>query len=476
MTAPSSTTPQQIDASCRLPLFALFGGAAFWLALSSVFGLIASIKFHGPGFFAHSATLTYGRVYPAWSNLLVYGFCIPAGLGVGLWLLARLGHAPLARPWLVAVGAKLWHLGVFVGLLGILNGDSTGFAWLEMPRYSAMILFCAFVFIGVWGFVTHRARAEQELYPSQWFVLAALFWFPWIYSTAVLLLQVFPVRGLVQASIAWWFSGNLLVVWLSLVGLAAFCYFVPKLTERPLQSRYLALFTFWTLILFGTWTGIPSRAPLPAWMPALSSAAAVMTLIPVLAVAVVLVQTVGGTKTACAGGPLCYVKFGVWSLVLSGLMLAATAVPPISRVTNFTWFGHAQTGLRLYGFFAMSMFGAAYYVLPRVTGAELPFAKLVRGHFWCGVIGTLLVTVPLAIGGVLQGVKWLNPEISPVDVSKATLMFLRVSTLGDLLLLLGNLFFLLNVFVVILRYYRSVVRVAYADVTALEPVEVHPVR
>ena len=34
--------------------------------------------------------------------------------------------------------------------------------------------------------VRHATHGETEraLYPSQWFVLAALFWFPWIYSTA----------------------------------------------------------------------------------------------------------------------------------------------------------------------------------------------------------------------------------------------------------------------------------------------------
>jgi cytochrome c oxidase cbb3-type subunit 1 len=210
-------------------------------------------------------------------------------------------------------------------------------------------------------------------------------------------------------------------------------------------------------------------------MPALSNFAALMLLLPVLTVAVMLVQTVRGTKTPCAGGPLCFVKFGVWSLVLSGVMLAATAMPQVSRVTDFTWFAHAQNGLRLYGFFAMTMFGAAYYLLPRVAAAALPFAKLVRGHFWCGVIGTLLLVVPLAIGGGVQGAKWLNPEIVPVDVSKATLMFLRISTIGDTLLLLGNLLFLLNVSMLIVRHYRSVLRLALADATApLEPAGVKP--
>jgi cytochrome c oxidase cbb3-type subunit 1 len=492
-------------------LFALFGGAAVWLALSSVLGLIASIKFHSPNFLADYAWLTYGRVHPASTNALVFGFAIPAGLGVALWLLARFGRVTLARPWLIFVGAKLWHVGVLVGLLGILGGDATGFEWLEMPRYAAVILFVAFLLIALWGFVTHstRSRRREEtdssvggevrlvtsaatngLYPSQWFVLAALFWFPWIYSTANLLLLVFPVRGVTQAAIQWWFSGNLLIVWLSLVGLAASFYFLPKLSERPLQSHYLALFVFWTLILFGTWVGIPGGATLPAWMPAVSGNATLLMLVPVLAVGTITMQTlrrdkwqVTGYKNRAQeschlspvtchprGGPLCYVRFGVGSFVLSGLLLAASALPQVSRVTDFTWFGTAQTQLRLYGFFAMTMFGAAYHILPRVTGSGFPFAKLVRIHFFCGVFGTLLLTLPLAVGGVIQGLKLANPTITFVDLTKSTLMFLRVSTLGDTLLLLGNLLFLLNVTVLIARYYRAVCKTAYASATAqLEP-------
>ena len=147
-----------------------------------------------------------------------------------------------------------------------------------MPRSAAVILFLAFLLITVWAYVTYTRRSAAALYPSQWFVLAALLWFPWIFSTATLLLQIFPVRGVVQASVAWWFSGNLINVWLTLAGLASTFYLLPKLTGRPLQSQYLALFAFWTLILFGTWTGIPAHAALPAWMPTLSGAASVLLL------------------------------------------------------------------------------------------------------------------------------------------------------------------------------------------------------
>ena len=68
---------------------ALCVGAAFWLVISSVFALIASIKFHSPGFLSDIAALTYGRVHAAHLNALAYGFAAQAGIGVALALLAR---------------------------------------------------------------------------------------------------------------------------------------------------------------------------------------------------------------------------------------------------------------------------------------------------------------------------------------------------------------------------------------------------
>ncbi len=472
MTAIPPTSPLPIDNSCRLPLFTLFGGAAVWLALSSGFGLIATLKFHAPAMFANCASLSYGRAFPAWSHLLVYGFCLPAGLGVGLWLLARLGRVELAQPWLIAVGAKLWHLGVLVGLIGILAGQSTGFEWFELPRAAAVILFLAFLLITMWGFVTYTRRTQASLYPSQWFVLAALLWFPWIFSTATLLLQIFPVRGLVQASVAWWFSGNLINVWLTLAGLASTFYVLPKLTGRPLQSHYLALFAFWTLMLFGTWTGIPAHAALPAWMPTLSGAARVLMLIPALTVGASVILTCRGVKTPCAGGPLCYTKFGAACLVLASVLLAISACPQVSRITDYTWFDHGQNTLRIYGFFAMTMFGAIYHIVPHLVGPDRVCPRWMRINFWFVMPGTLLLALPLVLGGVAQGLKLVDASVPFVAVAKSTLMALRISTLGETMLALGNLIFLFNIVGAIVSYYCSVGKAAYTEATALEPARV----
>lgn len=473
----SAAPPGEIDASCRLPLLVMFGSAAVWLVIASVFAFIGSIKFHNPNFLADCAWLTYGRVRPAYVNSLLYGFCLQAGLGVCLWLLARLGGTTLAQGWLVTIGAKLWNLGVTVGIVGILAGDSTGFENLEMPRYAALMLFPGYLMIGIWSLLTFHQRRERSLFVSHWFLLAALFWFPWIYSTAQVLLVALPVRGVAQAVIAWWYSQNLVVVWFGLVGLAAIFYFVPKLTNRELHSHYLALFAFWALILFGSWGGIPNSAPVPAWMPALSTVGTVLTILTVLTTALNVCRTVEGNWSGLlAGPPLCFIGFGVIAFVVAGLLNAAGAVLPVSQITDLTWFTPATALVNCYGFFVMVMFGAIYYIAPKLTGLEFPSPKLVRAHFWLAGLGVVLIVLPLALGGIVQGFKLRKPEVPFAEVVKATLPFLRASTMGDLLLLAGHVLFLANVGGLITRFCRSRATSAYAAVTAdlFDPAEAQP--
>ncbi|HUZ07796.1 MAG TPA: cbb3-type cytochrome c oxidase subunit I, partial [Candidatus Paceibacterota bacterium] len=437
--------------------------------------LLASIKFHAPGFLDGCSALTYGRIQPAANDALLYGFCIPAGLGVALWIFARLGQVPLRGAIVPVVASQLWNLGVFIGLVAILIGDSTGFTWLEFPRGASVLLFAAFLLIAISAVATFGARRRRELYPSHWFLLAALFWFPWIYSTANLfLLAHHPVRGVTQAVIGWWFADNLVFVWLALAGIGTAFYFLPKLAGRPLQSHYSALFAFLTLMLFGTWCGIPQGAPVPAWLPALSAVASALLLVPLLVIEMVGWRTAwGSVRAKWDNGPFCFIGSGVDFFFLSGLMVAAMACPQISRVTEFTWFGPAQIQLQLLGFFAMTMFGAIYYILPRAAGFEFPFPKLARVQYWISLAGLALFILPLAIGGVAQGMKLQNPQIPFADISNSSLMFLRVSTTGQLLLLLGGLIFALNIFGLTFKWKMALLKSWIAAIKApLETAEV----
>ncbi len=474
-TAADAASPAEIDASCRMPVLFLLGKAAGWLALSSVFSLIASLKFHKPDLLADCAWLTYGRVQAAQVNMLIYGFAMQAGIGVALWLICRLGRAPLLQPGFITVSALVWHLGVAIGVFGILAGGSTGFEWLEMPRYASPILFLAYVLIGIWALLTFQQRREQRLYVSQWFLLAALFWFAWIYSTANLLLVFAPLRGTLQASLDWWYANNLNSVWFGFIGLATIFYFIPKILNRPLHSYHQALFACWLLALFGGWGGVPAGAPLPAWMPSLSTVMGAMTLVPVIAVALNCHRTLSGSYSALKTSlSLRFILFGLAAFILTNLLNVISSLYPVSEITRFTWFTAAQKQLGLYGFFAMTMFGAIYYIVPRLMQSEWPSARLANLHFWCTALGVAFYVLPLAAGGVVEGLAMNDANVPFMDVLKKTLMFIRVSTLGDLLMLIGNCCLMWNLCVLFYRCCRAYCVPAIASLSKTDVMEVTP--
>ncbi len=444
----------------------LFLGAAVWLVIASVLGMVATLKFHSPNLLADCAWLTYGRVHPAATNALLYGFGVPAGLGVLIWLTCHLGRAKLAAPGLVIIGWLLWNLGVKLGVLGILAGDNTGFDWLEMPRYASVPLFLAYLLMAVSAMLSFHARRERQLYISQWFLITALFWFPWIYSTGNYLLVAKPVRGVAQSVIDWWYVNNLTTIWFGFVGLATVFYFMPKMAKRPLHSHYLGIFAFWGLVLFGSWAGIPAATPVPAWIPALSALGALLALVPILAVAINVAKTLCGTAREWkANTSSRFIAFGASGFVLSGLLLVCGSCPRFSEVVNFTWFMAAQSQLALYGFFAMTMFGAMYHIIPRLLNTELPWSKGVRLHFWLAAAGIVIYALPLLIGGLMQGMA-INDATKPyLEVVKRTLPFLRASTTGDLLMAAGHVVLLMNLAGVLYRLGRPAVTGAWAVIT-----------
>ncbi len=435
----------EIDASCRAPVLYLFVSALAWLLIGLALALVASIKLHGPDFLGNTAWLTYGRVVPAFGNVLVYGFASPAALGVALWLIARLGRTRLWGAAWIVVATVFWNLGVLVGLAGILAGHSTGYAGLEMPLGANSILFFSYLLIGLGAVLTFHDRKERRLYVSQWYLLAALLWFPWIFSTANLLLLLEPVRGVLQAAISSWFVNCLTVLWLTPVGLGAIFYFIPKVTGRPLHSHYLGLFGFWLLAIFGGWGGLYAGAPLPSWLNSLSIVTTVLLIVPVLAVTINWRLTMAGQQALFKTSPtLRFIAFGAASYTISGLLTAASAWHSVSETVQFTHFTTAVAHLTLFGFFAMTLFGAVYYVTPRLVQAEWPSAKMVQVHFWCSAAGITLYVISLAFGGVLQGLALNNASRPFLESVRSILPFVGMSTLGLLVLAAGQVALLAN--------------------------------
>jgi cytochrome c oxidase cbb3-type subunit I len=447
--APRAITAADIDASCRWPVTLLLWKSLGWFAIAALLLLISSIKLHGPGFLSGAAWLTLGRVRPAAMNALLYGFACQAAFGVSMWLVCRLGRVRLEGGPAFLIAGAAWNLAVFLGVIGILAGASTGFQWLEMPAFVAPLLFVAYAALGAWMLITFARRTEGTLYVSQWYLLAALFCFPWIFSVASLLLLGLPVRGVLQAVVGAWYRSNFLELWLTPVALAATFYFIPKLVRRPLYSSGLAKFGFWALVLFAGWTGFTQMigGPIPAWMISVSVAANGLLLLSVFCVAVNLQRTLCG-KDGCAAAlqnpTLRYIVFGVVCYVVAGLMGVVIGTRTVAVFTRFTYVETARTLLVVLGCFGMTMLGAIHDIIPRVLQTEWASAKLARASFLGSAVGVALIFLGLTAAGLVQGAKLNHPAVQIVTAIKATAPFMGMATLGWLLLLAGQVALLIN--------------------------------
>ena len=446
-TAPSVFAIAEIDASCRGLLLLLFVSGALWLLIGSFLGLLAAIKFHGPGFLAGSAWLTVGRLRPAATNALVYGFAIPSFLGILTWIICRFGRIPLLGNRTASVGGVIWNLGVTVGVLGILGGASTSFEWLEMPKAAPPLLFAGFATIAICALVTFHFRREPDLYVSHWFLLAGLFWFVWIYSASALLLLYYPVRGVMQAVVDAWYVNNLSNLFFGVVGLGIIFYLLPKLLQRPLRTSTMAAFAFWTLVLCAPWSGMVGLlgGPIPAWMLSTSVFANAMLITPWLAVVMVLSRTCLG-KAASTVEPevVRFLKFGAWAYLAVAGGSIVLGVPIIARVTHLTWTEQARNLFGLYGFVAMIAFGGMHHIVPRLVGLNWPSPKAANIHFWCSAIGSVLICAALGIGGIIQGFKMNIGAADFISLGKLSAPFLGLTTIGLLILIVGQAAFLKN--------------------------------
>jgi cytochrome c oxidase cbb3-type subunit 1 len=437
----------EIDRSFRSPAMSWLAGALFWLLFGSALALAASIKLHDPEFLANNPWLTFGRVRPAHLNTMVYGWLSAASVPVGLWMLGRLCRAPLRYGWTLHIAAMLWNIGNFVGALGILSGRSTSIEWLEYPGDAAPWLLVGFAIVMWHGVDMLRRRAPGHIYVSQWYLFAALFWFPLLYITAQVLLIWKPVAAIAQGPVNWWFAHNVLGLWFTPVGLASAYYLIPKVIGRPIHSYYLSAIGFWSLAFFYAWNGMHHLigGPYPAWLISTSIVASVMMLVPVFTVAVNHHLTMVGHFSALRWSPtLRFVVFGAMSYTAVSLQGSMTAIRSVNRVVHFTHYTVAHAHLGMYAFATMVMFGSIYYMVPRVIGREWPSAALIRVHFWGCAIGVLFYWGALTVGGIEQGFNLQNASMPFLDVVAKTLPYLRMRTWAGVLMTIGHVAFAIS--------------------------------
>jgi cytochrome c oxidase cbb3-type subunit I len=403
-----------IDRSVKGPVLFLFLNGAFWLMASTILGVLASIKSFAPDFLDYSF-LSFGRLQPAHVNALVYGWGVQAALGVMLWLMARRTGQPLRTgKSLMLVAGVFWNVTVTLGLFGILTGGNTSYEWLEMPSFVWPILLVSFL-VYAWPMVGMFARAFRPdgFMISTWYIVAACLWFPWIFITANVCLHCLPELGAIGAGVNAWFVHGMLLLFFVPVAIGSAYYFIPKITGQPIASQALAQFGFWMLAVLAGWTGMQRfmGGPLPAWMVAIGALAAMLMLIPTGLVGLNLHLTTLGKHSMVQSSPtLRFTFFGsiVYPIAAIVLALLSNFWSGFSLQFSHAWYGYQV--VTVYGFFSMCIFGAMYYIVPRLAGCEWLSARLIRNHFWFSVYGIGVIVVTSLLAGVQQASDINTPD------------------------------------------------------------------
>ncbi|HJV79628.1 cbb3-type cytochrome c oxidase subunit I [Noviherbaspirillum sp.] len=442
----------EADKSTAFVAFVFLACAVVWLIVASSAGLISSIKLHEPDWLVNQAWLTFGRIRTIHLNAVAYGWAPMAALGIAIWMLPRLLKTPLIGGRFAVLGAMIWNAGLIAGLGCIAVGLNDGMEWLEIPWQVDILLVVGGLLVALPLVFTLQNRRVDHLYVSIWYMGAALFWFPTLFLIGNIPGLHFGVE---QATMNWWFGHNVLGLFYTPMALASVYYFLPKIIGRPVQSYNLSLLGFWTLAFFYGQVGGHHLigGPVPGWLITLSIVQSVMMIIPVISFSVNQHLTMRGSFKALIYSPtLRFIVLGGMMYTVSSLQGSMEALRSVNTITHFTHYTVAHAHLGLYGFFSMVMFGAVYFVMPRVMAWEWPYPKLIATHFWLVVTGFSIYVVGLTIGGWLQGLAMLDAAKPFMDSVTVTLPYLQARSVGGAIMTLGHLVFAFHFIAMALRY------------------------
>jgi cytochrome c oxidase cbb3-type subunit 1 len=110
--------------------------------------------------------------------------------------------------------------------------------------------------------------------------------------------------------------------------------------------------------------------------------------------------------------------------------------------------------LALYGFFSLAMFGAIYFIVPRVTRREWLSKRLIKMHFLFSVYGIITVALVALFGGLQQGIgqeEWQQPW---QGAATRAYPYAVATTIAWCFLLFSNIFFFIHLTLMWLRLGR----------------------
>lgn len=420
------------------------GTAAFWLIFGTTVGQYLGIKFLAPDA-DQLSWLSFGRLRPVHTNAVFWGWASLGMLGLGYYIVPRVGNVPLANlKWgwysLILVNAT-----VVLGTLSLMAGINNGGGEYREYIWPIMALFGIALALTLVNFLkTVSRRKTVEIYIANWYIVSAV-----IFAIVIAAVAYLPFwqNGLGETIVQGYYMHQGVGMWFMLFTLGIVYYFLPQQLNKPIYSYSLGILAFWTQILFYTLIGTHHFifSAIPWWLQTVAIVGSAGMVIPVVAGTANFLLTFKNAWYKIKDSyTLPFFLAGIIFYFTGSMQGTAEAFRYTNLIWHFTDFTVAHSHLTMYGIICFLLWGGMYAVIPRLTGKEPP-QLLVGAHFWLALIGLMFYTVPLMYGGTLRGLMWMEGRAFMESVVMMAPYWLW-RAIGGSLMWLSHLFFAVNLY------------------------------
>ena len=388
--------------------------ALVWGVLGMLTGVYIASELAWPFLNLDTAALTFGRLRPVHTTLVIFGFGGSALFATSYYVVQRTCQTRLFSDGLANFTFWGWQASVALAAISYMAGYTQAREYAEMVWPIDLLIAVTWVAYLLIYVVTLTRRSQPHIYVANWFFIA------FILATAILHIfnnMAVPVSffslesyslhaGVQDAMTQWWYGHNAVGFFLTAAFLGMMYYFVPKQAGRPVYSYRLSIIHFWALIFLYMWVGGHHLhwTALPDWTSTLAATFSILLLLPSWGGMINGIMTLSGAWDKLRTDPV--IRFMVVSLSFYGMstfegpLMSLKSVNALSHYTDWT-IGHVHSGAL--GWVAMVSFGSIYHLVPRLWETSMYSLRAIYLHFWLATIGIVLYISAMWVSGIGQG-------------------------------------------------------------------------
>jgi cbb3-type cytochrome oxidase subunit 1 len=376
-----------------------------FLGLGAV--LFTSYELVEPSVGSGSPWFSYGRLLPAGTNLLIFGWLAIGLLGVSYYTVARVTGGRIWGGPLPLANLALASAGTLAGVIAVLAGENQGRLYLELPWWSNLAIVLS-LFLGAFILTgTASGRSYESGSPVVWYALAG----SWMAALALASGAVPGPEGMNAVLQQWFFAASFLFGALLCFGVGLAYYVVVQITGETFVSSRLTAVGFWSMVFIAGWLGprFGIHGPAPSWLQTVGVVFSVLFFIPVWTVlADLVIATRGHWPDLRSRGSVLFAGAGAVGFALLPIVNVTQGLRNSSAVVRFTAWDPALFYLILFGIVGMWWFAVVYRSVPVLFPGLVEGSDMPPIHWWFAVPGLLVGLGAMWVAGLMQGYTWVG--------------------------------------------------------------------